>query len=192
MVPLSKYRLSLSGENMRRNGPLILSLLLLAGGLSAGCGGSTKKALAGKAKELMDTQAAERLDPGAKISGKIAVVETYPGGTTSLEGFHADGAVDNLSAFFFSPRRKAQSVEEIDTLVKVNCRKGDAIAGSSPTMYASVCDVSLIDYKTKTLFARKRFENDTTFNGVSPSDPSLARTPSEEIKTYLREFSTYD
>jgi len=170
----------------------MLSILLVAGALPAGCGGGAKKALAGKAGELMNTQAAERLDPGARIQGKVAVVEAYPNTPASLEGFHADGTVDHLSAFFFSPRRKAQSVEEIETLVKVNCRKGGAIAGSSPTSYASQCDVSLIDFKTKTLFARKKFENNSTFNGVSPSDPSLARTPSEEIKAYLREFSTYD
>lgn len=166
--------------------------MVLTGLLTAGCGGGSKKALAGKAEELMNTQAAEKLDPAARISGKVAVVEIYPNMPVSLEGFHADGRVDQLSAFFFSPRRKAQSVEEIETLVKVNCRKGEAIAGSSPTMHASQCDVSLIDFKTKTLFAKKRFENKSTFNGVSPSDPNLARTPSEEIKAYLREFSTYE
>jgi hypothetical protein len=177
---------------MRRDGALILSILLVAGALSAGCGGDAKKALAGKAEELMNTQATEKLDPGARIGGKVAVVEAYPSTPASLEGFNADGTIDHLSAFFFSPRRKAQSVEEIETLVKVNCRQGDAIAGSSPTMYASQCDVSLINFKTKTLFARKRFENNSTLNGVSPSNPNLARTPSEEIKAYLREFSTYE
>ena len=177
---------------MRRNGALILSILLLVGAVPAGCGGGAKKALAGKAEELMNTQAAEKLDPAARISGKVAVVEIYPNMPVSLEGFNADGTIDGLSAFFFSPRRKAQSVEEIETLVKVNCRKGGAISGSSPTMYASECDVSLIDFKTKTLFAKKRFENNSTLNGVSPSNPNLARTPSEEIKAYLREFSTYD
>ena len=171
---------------------LILSILLLAGGLSAGCGGGANKALAGKAQELMNTQAAEKLDAAARISGKVAVVESHFNRPASLEGFHADGAVDQLSAFFFSPRRKAQSAEEIETLVKIDCQKGDAIGGSSPTMYASRCDVSLIDFKNKTVFARKKFENKSTFNGVSPSDPSLARTPSEEIKAYLREFSTYE
>ena len=177
---------------MKRNWSLILSILLLTGALSAGCGGGAKKALAGKAEELMNTQAAEKLDPAARINGKVAVVEAYPNTPASLEGFHADGTIDQLSAYFFSPRRKAQSVEEIDTLVKVICRQGEAISGSSPTSYASVCDVSLIDFKTKTLFARKRFENNSTLNGVSPSNPNLARTPSEEIKAYLREFSTYD
>jgi hypothetical protein len=177
---------------MKRNWWVLLSLLLLAGALSAGCGGGAKKALAGKAEELMNTQAAEKLDPGARIKGKVAVVEAYPNMPVSLEGFHADGSIDGLSAYFFSPRRKAQSVEEIETLVKVLCRQGDAIAGSSPTSYASQCDVSLIDFKTKTLFARKRFENKSTLGGVSPSNPNLARTPSEEIKAYLREFSTYE
>jgi hypothetical protein len=177
---------------MKPKRSLILSILLLAGGLSVGCGGGAKKALAGKAEELMKTQAAEKLDPATRISGKVAVVESHFNRPASLEGFHADGAIDQLSAFFFSPRRKAQSVEEIDTLVKIDCQKGDAISGSSPTMYASQCDVSLIDFKNKTVFARKRFENKYTFNGVSVVDESVARPPSEEIKAYLREFSTYE
>jgi hypothetical protein len=59
-------------------------------------------------------------------------------------------------------------------------------------MYASQCDVSLIDFKNKTVFARKKFENKSTFNGVSVLDESVARPPSEEIKAYLREFSTYE
>ena len=140
----------------------------------------------------MNTQAAEKLDPAARIGGKVAVVESHFNRPASLEGLHADGTVDQLSAFFFSPRRKAQSVEEIDTLVKIDCQKGDAIGASSPTMYASLCDVSLIDFKNKTVFARKKFENKHTFNGVSVLDESVARPPSEEIKAYLREFSTYD
>jgi hypothetical protein len=165
---------------------------LAAGALSAGCGGGREKALAGKAGELMNIQAAEKLDPSARIGGKVAVVESHFNRPASLEGFHADGPIDQLSAFFFSPRRKAQSVEEIETLVKIDCQKGDAISGSSPTMYASFCDVSLIDFKNKTVFARKRFENQYTFNGVSVVDESVARPPSEEIKAYLREFSTYE
>ena len=177
---------------MRRNVTLILSILLLVGAVSAGCGGGAKKALAGKAEGLMKTQAAEKPDPAARIGGKVAVVESHFNRPASLEGFHADGAVDQLSAFFFSPRRKAQSVEEIETLVKIDCQKGDALGGSSPTMYASQCDVSLIDFKNKTLFARKKFENKSTFNGVSVLDESVARPPSEEIKAYLREFSTYE
>jgi hypothetical protein len=177
---------------MRRNWVLILSLLLLTGTLSAGCGGGSKKQMAGKAEELMKTQAAEKLDQAARIGGKVAVVESHFNRPASLEGFHADGAVDHLSAFFFSPRRKAQSVEEIDTLVKIDCQKGDGMGGSSPTMYASQCDVSLIDFKNKTVFARKKFENKSTFNGVSVLDESVTRPPSEEIKAYLREFSTYE
>jgi hypothetical protein len=177
---------------MKSKRSLILSILLLIGGMLAGCGGGSKKALAGKAEELKNTQATEKLDPTARIGGKVAVVESSFNRPATLEGFHADGAIDQLSAFFFSPRRKAQSVEEIDTLVKIDCQKGNPIGVSSPTMYASVCDVSLIDFKNKTVFARKRFENNSTFNGVSVVDESVARPPSEEIKAYLREFSTYE
>jgi hypothetical protein len=176
---------------MGRRRLLILSILLLAAAAWAGCGGE-KRQLAGKAVELMNTPTTEKLAPGTRIQGKVAVVETYPGMSPSLEGFKEDGSVDPLSAYFFSPRRKAQSVDEIDTLVKVICAKGKAIGGTSPTRYANECDVSLIDFKTKTLFARKRFVNDISSNGVSPNDDTVAATPSEQIKAYLRELSSYD
>ena len=183
--------LPLWGENMKLKRSLILSIVLLTGVLLAGCSGG-KKSLAGKAQELMDTPVTEKLDAGAIIRGKVAVVETYPNTPVSLEGFNADGTVDHLSAYFFSPRRKAETIDEIDTLVKVICRKGEPISGSSPAVYASVCDISLIDFKTKTLFAKKSFENNSLFNGVSPKNPDVAYTPSEEIKAYLRTFSTYE
>jgi hypothetical protein len=159
--------------------------------LSAGCGGG-KKPLAGKAQELMDTPATEKLDAGARIRGKVAVVETYADTPVSLEGFNADGTISYASAYFFSPRRKAQTPEEIETLVKVICRKGEAIAASSPAVYASECDVSLIDFKTRALFAKRSFKNDSIGKGTSPTSPDVAYTPSEEIKAYLREFSTYE
>ena len=175
---------------MRRKGLLILSVLLFTLLLSVGCG-RKERPLAGKAEELMNTPTTEKLDPGARIQRKVAVVETYPGIPVSLEGFKADGTIDYTSAFFFAPQRKAQTLEEIETLVKVICRRGKAIANSSPTIYASECDVSLIDFKTKTLFAKKSFENSTP--PPEPlTDSNVVSSPAHEIKAYLRGFSTYD
>jgi hypothetical protein len=176
---------------MGRRAFLILLILLLATVPFVGCGGA-KKQLAGKAGELMNINATEKLTSGTRIQGKVAVVETYPGMSPSLEGFKEDGSIDSLSAYFFSPRRKAQSVDEIDTLVKVICTKGKAIMFSSPMLYANECDVSLIDFKTKTVFAKKRFENNSDLNGVSPNVKDVVASPSDQIKAYLREFSSYD
>lgn len=173
---------------MKRRGLIILSAFLLTGLLSAGCGGG-KKPLAGKAEELMNLPTTEKLDGNQKITGKVAVVETYPNLPVSLEGFKPDGTIDQLSMFFFAPQRKAQTLDEIDTLIKVVCRQGKAIAGTSPISYASECDVSAIDYKTKTVFAKKSFENSRTPVGGASSN--VAPSPSEEIKQYLRGFSTY-
>jgi hypothetical protein len=177
---------------MKPKRTLILSIVLLTGMLSAGCGGGAKRALAGKAQELMDTPATEKLDAGARIRGKVAVVETYAGMSPSLEGFKDDGSVDPLSIYFFSPRRKAQSVDEIETLVKVVCGKGKAIGSTSPSVYASECDVSLVDFKTKTVFARKKFENNIGSSETASKDTGVLPAPSEQIKMYLREFSSYD
>lgn len=177
---------------MGRRRCLILSVLLFAALPGAGCGGGGKRALAGKAEELMNLPVTEKLAPGTRVRGKVAVVETYPGMAASLEGFKADGTIDSLSAYFFSPSRKAQTLEEIDTLVKIVCGKGKAIVGTSPTLYANECDVSLIDFKTKTLFAKKRFENGSDAMGTAPHAGDVASTPSDQIKAYLREFSSYD
>ncbi|MDQ3817084.1 MAG: hypothetical protein M3362_05270 [Acidobacteriota bacterium] len=173
---------------MKRRELINLLALLLTGLLSAGCGGG-KMPLAGKAEELMNLPTTEKLDSNQKIMGKVAVVEAYPNMPVSLEGFKPDGTIDQLSAFFFAPQRKAQTLDEIDTLVKVACRQGKAIAGSSPISYTSECDVSVIDYKTKTVFAKKSFENSRIPAGGATSN--VAPSPSQEIKQYLREFSTY-
>lgn len=176
---------------MGRGRFLILSVLLCAALSGAGCSGGTRP-LAGKAEEFMNLPTTERLAPGTRLQGKVAVVEIYPGMAASLEGFKADGTIDPLSAYFFSPNRKAQTIEEIDTLVKIVCGKGEAIVGTSPTLYANKCDVSLIDFKTKTLFAKKSFENNSDAIGIAPNASDVASTPSDQIKAYLREFSSYD
>jgi hypothetical protein len=173
---------------VKRRGLIILSAFLLVGLLSAGCGGG-KMPLAGKAEELMNLPTTEKLDSNQRITGKVAVVETYPNLPVSLEGFKPDGTIDQLSMFFFAPQRKAQTLDEIDTLVKVDCHKGKTIAGTSPVSYASECDVSVIDYKAKTVFAKKSFENSSIPEGGATSN--VAPSPSEEIKQYLRQFSTY-
>jgi hypothetical protein len=173
---------------MKRRESIILSAFLITSLLSAGCGGG-KRPLADKAEELMDLPTTEKLSSNQKITGKVAVVETYPNLPVSLEGFKPDGTIDQLSMFFFAPQRKAQTLDEIDTLVKVACRQGKTIADSSPISYASECDVSVIDYKTKTIFAKKSFENSRIPVGGATSN--VAPSPTEEIKQYLREFSTY-
>lgn len=175
-----------------KQGRLLILTILLAAVLTGGACGGKKREFAGKAGELMNMPATEKLAPGTRVQGKVAVVETYPGMSPSLEGFKDDGSVDQLSAYFFSPRRKAQTMDEIDTLVKVICGKGKAIAGTSPALYANECDVSLIDFKTKTLFARKKFENSTDASGMAPNAKDVVSTPSDQIKSYLREFSSYD
>lgn len=173
---------------MKQRKLIVLLAFLLTSLLSAGCGGG-KTPLAGKAEELMKLPTTEKLDSNQKITGKVAVAETYPNLPVSLEGFKPDGTIDQLSMFYFAPQRKAQTLDEIDTLVKVVCRQGKAIAGSSPIKYANECDVSIIDYKTKTVFAKKSFENSRIPAGEYTSN--VAPSPSEEIKQYLRGFSTY-
>jgi len=108
---------------MKREHLLLLAMLFCTGLTFSGCGAGARP-FAGKAEEMMNLPTVEKLDGAARITGKVAVVESYSTSPASLEGFKADGTIDRLSAFFFSPARKAQSPEEIETLVKVACRKG--------------------------------------------------------------------
>lgn len=174
---------------MKRNELVILLAFLIAWQFFSGCAASRKMALAGKAEELMNLQVTEKLDDAAKIKGKIAVVETYPNTPASLEGFKADGSVDRLSQYFFSPDRKAQTIDEIETLVKVACWQGRSIGNSTRTVYANECDVSAIDFKTKVLFNKKKFENSIIPIGISSSATTVVPAPSEEIKSHLRGLS---
>ncbi len=174
---------------MKRNELVILLAFMVAAQFLSGCSASRKMALAGKAEDLMNLQVTEKLDDAAKIRGKIAVVEMYPNTPASLEGFKDDGSVDRLSQYFFSPDKKAQTLDEIETLVKVACRQGRSIGNSMRTVYANECDVSVIDFKTKVLFNKKKFENSIIPTGISSSALNVMPAPSEEIKLHLRGLS---
>lgn len=122
---------------MKQNEPVILLAILLAAQFLFGCAASRKNDLAARADELMYTGVTEKLDDAARIKGKIAVIEEYPNTPLSLEGFKPDGTVDHLSQYFFSPERKAQKRDEIDTLIKVVCGKGGRLAKKFTPMSAT-------------------------------------------------------
>jgi len=174
---------------MKRNELVILAAFLVGWQFFSGCAAIRKNDLAARADELMYLAVTEKLDDAMKIKGKIAVVEEYPNTPLSLEGFKPDGTIDRLSQYFFSPEKKAQTLAEIDTLVKVVCRKGRSIGNSTKEVYASECDVHVIDFKTKTLFNKKKFENSIIPTGTSSSSATVVPAPSEEIKLHLRGLS---
>lgn len=172
---------------MKRNELAIVLAFLIAAQFFSGCAAASRKNdFAARADELMFLAVTEKLDDAMKIKGKIALVEEYPSTPLSLEGFKPDGSVDRLSQYFFSPEKKAQTRDEIDTLVKVVCRKGRPIGNSTKEIYANECDVHVIDFKTKTLFNKKKFEN-----SIIPAGTTLTVVPppSEEIKLHLRGLS---
>lgn len=171
---------------MKRNELVILVAFLIAGQFFSGCAASRKNDLAARADELMYLAVTEKLDDAVRIKGKIALVEEYPNTPLKLEGFKPDGSVDRLSQYFFPPEKKAQTLDELDTLVKVVCRKGRSIGDSTKEVYANECDVHVIDFKTKTLFNKKKFENSIIPTGTTAT---VVPAPSEEIKLHLRGLS---
>ena len=139
-------------------------------------------------KELVRLPTAVALKPDAALRGKIKIAQ-------KVEQGHLDSTllltIAGSDDFGFPYERIAQKPEELETLVRIVCVKGSLIGKVEKTpQYSSRCEVSLIDYKTLTVFAQKSFENKTL--DESPAARSLTgtawvvRPPKQEIESYLK------
>lgn len=157
-------------------------------------------ALMAKKDELASLPTTEKPNKKPVIKGKIVVVQNH-NGTISLDRFSEDGSTffadlpvqGEIYANFLHPDLYAKRPEEIETLIKINCvtKKGSALytrSGSSkvePMEYDyTVCDVSLVDYKTATVFGKKQLGKDEAPNIINKN--TYGRTPGREIADYLQ------
>lgn len=157
-----------------------------------------------KANELGRIATTVKLDPNAKIKGKVAVVaKKYEFSSDyEIEGFNAFktdfGSKYELERFNLSKERMAVKPDEIETLVNITCNQGKAIGryvsptgGKSVPAYSMICKVAIIDYPAKTVIAQKTLENRTLEKTVSVADDDtkyVNLAPWEEITDYLRSF----
>ena len=176
--------------------------LVLITGISMNC--DTRPSILAKKDELASFQptvASLSNDPPV-IHGKIAIVWRYSSGQTKLDRFYDD------KKFFNSPANDAhspypsevyaQTPKEIDTLIKIECRNysGQAVYKSSDapmsesgverTFNNTICDVFVIDYKTKTLLAKT-----TKGDEITPSvlnDAQYALEVKSSVLSYLRKL----
>lgn len=159
---------------------IVAILTLAAAGLLSGCGIVSKlagnssasgaySALLSKKEELAAFQpnGAPSGKETPKIKGKVAIVKKESSGQAELDRFNWEGkfsdeAVGDKSRFY-PPEVYAKNPEEIETLIKIECRehigsdyyKANRSSSSELQEFRkTICDVSVIDYKTKTLLAK--------------------------------------
>lgn len=141
-------------------------------------------------KELVRLPLTVDLKPDAAVRGKIKVVQKIERGDLDSNQFSFIEGSDNFS---FPFERIAQKPEELETLVRVVCVRGSLIGKvEKTTQYSSKCEVSLIDYKTLSVFAQKTVENKTLEEtGAAKSSESrrwVVGPPKQEIESYLKSF----
>lgn len=140
--------------------------------------------------ELIRLPTSVNLNPNATIKDKIKIVERDDSGpvnqwsvNTKVIGYEKYGFPD--AKFTFKP-------EELGTLVRILCSQGSLIGKvDKVTEYSSKCEVSLIDYKSLTVFAQQTVENKSLEQNVpNSSSPGewIVSIPKQEIARYLKSF----
>jgi hypothetical protein len=149
----------------------------------------------GKKEELGKFTAPDRLDPEARVRGKVAIVEGEEGSYT-LEGFdYYDYDEEELRSYGLTKEDLALRVEEIDTLVQTNCDKGRRISsyktpdGSSIPAYALECETLVFDYKAPAVIARRKFHSEDFVDSLkvtSTTTDVTAIRPTEQVQKYIK------
>jgi hypothetical protein len=142
-------------------------------------------------KELIKLPTTIGLKPGAGLKGKIKFARQYEESGFSQTRVKIDGYLG--SSFPFD--KLTTNPEELETLVKIVCGKGDKIGQSGrTTQYSNRCEISLIDYKTLTVVSQKIVENKTLDTNPSAKDANVkiwvTKLPEAEIENYLKSLPT--
>lgn len=153
------------------------------------------KDLKAKAGELAALDPPVKLDPNAKIDGKVALVIVSADGRTELEGFDGDKLYENgIVDYRFTKSEVASSVDEIDDLVQIKCSKGkqvgtyDSDDGIKIPAYELKCDVNVIDYKAGQVVAQKSFSSKRLDEDIEVSASRTEKTaymPRRDIADFL-------
>jgi hypothetical protein len=153
-----------------------------------------------EAKEIGSVSAPLKLNPKAKIKGKIALIEKSDYGTYEMKGFSYDGSdyyQFDLDKYDLAKDKLAVKREEIDTLILRSCDKGKQIGqysvsdGSKIPAFALDCKVSIIDYRIPAVVAEKKFSSRELAKDIkitSATKEWTAYEPSEEMEKYIKNF----
>lgn len=151
-----------------------------------------------KAKDLMTLGMSTKLDPKAKIKGKVAIASSDYKADYTMEGFgygNEEYSESTLKSYGLEKEDLAITADEIDTLIQIDCTKGNKIGvykitdGRTLDAYANECEVEVGDYTSKTVFSKKSFvsKNLSKEIKVSAEDYQIvASEPGYEIGQYVK------
>jgi hypothetical protein len=142
-------------------------------------------------KELIKLPTTVALTADAALKGKIKLARQYEEADISQAPVKIDGYLSSI----FPSAKLATKPDELETLVKIVCGRGDKIGQTGKTaQYANRCVVSLIDYKSLTVVAQKIIENKSLDTNPSAESAGVrvwvTKFPSEEIESYLKSLPT--
>ena len=141
--------------------------------------------------ELIRLPTTVSLKSDATLNGKIKLARQYEEADISQAPVIIDGYLSGI----FPSAKLATKPEDLETLVKIVCGKGDKIGQTGKTaQYSNRCVVSLVDYKSLTVVAQKTIENRSLDDNPSATSAGVkiwvTKFPNAEIESYLKSLPT--
>jgi hypothetical protein len=162
------------------------------------------KAFKDKAMAITQLQPDLKLNKDAKVKGKLLIfIRTREDSPYDMIGFdHRSKNSDpqslsldesDIKEYSLKLKDLAENLDEVETVVKIDCGKGEAIARYDNGLegYSNRCLVSMIDYKMKTIFAQKTFENVTPEERIPDlkyQSEVVVIYPFAEVSDYVTKF----
>ena len=142
-------------------------------------------------KELIRLPTTVDLKSDAALAGKIKLARQYEEADISQAPVIIDGYLSSI----FPSNKVAARAEELETLIKIVCGRGDKIGQTGKTaQYSNRCVVSLIDYKSLTVVAQKTIENRSLDTNPSAESAGVkiwvTKFPEAEMESYLKSLPT--
>lgn len=143
-------------------------------------------------KELLRIPLKMGLDPNRPIKGKVMIATRTVYGEISPFNYQLSTFSANYPDYGFKSDQTTTRSSDLTTLIKIVCGKGERIGKiENTTEFSNKCVVSLVDYRSSTVFAQKTFENKTLNPEVRKEDYPLdwvIKMPEQDITDYLSSF----
>jgi hypothetical protein len=140
-------------------------------------------------KELLRIPVKTELDPNRRISGKVMIATRKLSGEISPFNYQLFSYSSNYPNYGFNYDQVTTRSSDLNTLIRIMCVKGDRIGKvENTTQFSNKCDVSIVDYKSLTVFAQKSVENKTLSQTARKSDSPLdwvVEMPEKDIGEYI-------
>jgi hypothetical protein len=162
------------------------------------------KAYQDKTPELFSLKPSVKLDKAAKLGGKLTIIEkTSYNFDPRMVGFevranpnlqqYVSNDENAIKDYGFTFADLAESLDELDKLIQIDCNKGKVIGRyeGGITAYSNKCSVNVIDYKTKAIVAQQSFENSTPEKEIRTRKGQTEEVllyPFAEIRKYIKGF----